>query len=185
MKLATLWWHAQREDGTLNCWGGDSFGQVSNGPTQPVRTYGLSDSTGCAVDFNGQIECWGYDTGAGVMSPPAGELFLWMFRQYGLCNRPIAGGCVLGNHIQCTRHPEIQRSQNGSEVTCHQTLDGNVHCFGTNETLFDLPDADYEQFDIASATMSVALPPTGHSTVQGKHLEMQAMWTLTTTAMIS
>ena len=115
-----------------------------------MRTYGLSDSTGCAVDFNGQIECWGYDTGAGVMSPPAGE-FLSVDVQG---NWPVQSThrrrlCV-GNHIQCTRHPEIQRSQNGVRGYLPSDSRWELHCFGTNETLFDLPDADYEQFDITS-----------------------------------
>lgn len=55
------------------CWGDDSYGQISDVPTNVLFT---SLSTGqnhnCGLDTSGQVHCWGYDGNSQVSGAPSG-----------------------------------------------------------------------------------------------------------------
>ncbi len=63
------------QNGTVQCWGGDTYGQLGNsGVTSdspiPVPVSGVSGATaitagsnfGCALTQSGQVLCWGYNS---------------------------------------------------------------------------------------------------------------------------
>jgi alpha-tubulin suppressor-like RCC1 family protein len=62
---------ARRTDGTVACWGGNEYGELGNGTTEPstvpVAVIGLSSATEisvgsyhtCAVLADGTAACWG------------------------------------------------------------------------------------------------------------------------------
>ena len=68
---------ALHEDGTISCWGNNSYGQLGNGTggnyedysSVPVKVRGITDATtitagyaySCALHEDGTISCWGYN----------------------------------------------------------------------------------------------------------------------------
>ena len=66
-----------RTDGTIDCWGSDWHGQISNVPEGKFTQLDAGGEHACALRTNGTIECWGDRTampGGGIaVTPPAGE----------------------------------------------------------------------------------------------------------------
>jgi len=113
-------------DGTLRCWGDNSYGELglvgSQVRTIPVPVPGVSNARtvtvgwlhGCALLRDGQVDCWGYN-----------------------CNG--SAGCSFDSslpHQWCTPKsagsPVAQISA-GSETSCVRLLDGTVECWGRND----------------------------------------------------
>jgi hypothetical protein len=58
-------------DGSIACWGYDSFGVAP--PSGSFKALSINDNDACALDMAGTIECWGHD--AVVTAPPTGTGF--------------------------------------------------------------------------------------------------------------
>jgi alpha-tubulin suppressor-like RCC1 family protein len=115
-------------DGTARCWGDNGLGQMGNGtaggpqlsPT-PVYLYGIaslargaSNSTMCAVLFNGGGQCWGWngngETGSGTTST---------YESLPVPMAPTGGS------------PPHEMAM-GFTHGCARTADGNLWCWGFN-----------------------------------------------------
>ena len=65
---------AQDTTGQLECFGDNTFGVITAAPTQPVATYEISATHGCAV-IGGTLNCWG-DNSQNQGAAPAGADFV-------------------------------------------------------------------------------------------------------------
>ncbi len=111
-------------DGTVECWGGNSRGQLGDGTTNasptPVEVMGIhtatqvaaGDSHSCALLSDGKVECWGNNE----------------FGQLGngtTDSSPIPVGVTgISNATQVSA---------GYHFTCALLSDGKVECWGDNE----------------------------------------------------
>ncbi len=116
---------ARLTDGTVRCWGGDTFGQVGDGAVaaarpRPVTVVDLSGVAGltagaghtCAVLTDGTARCWGRnefgELGDGTTENRA---------------RPVAVAGLAG----------VAEVGAGENHTCARMSDGTVQCWGQNE----------------------------------------------------
>jgi hypothetical protein len=60
-----------RLDGTVTCWGDDSFGQVTDVPPGSFVELTAGGAYNCALDAAGEVTCWGKDT-YGILLAPGG-----------------------------------------------------------------------------------------------------------------
>jgi len=130
---------AVRKDGTVACWGDNTYGQLGDGTTtdrsSPVSVLGLTgmkavskgDSHTCALGVDGSVWCWGFN-GSGT----------------------LGDGTTINRSIP-TRVVGLTASQlvTGAGHTCALTSNGQVECWGSNS---------YGQ--LGDGTTTVRLVPT-------------------------
>jgi alpha-tubulin suppressor-like RCC1 family protein len=147
-------------DGTINCWGGNSRGQLGNGTTadsfSPVAVTGISTATAvavgdtytCALLSGGTVQCWGYNAwgqlGNGTTSNSS---------------TPVEVAGISAATAVAT----------GSFHTCALLSDGAVKCWGENITgQFGNGTVDGSLTPVAATGISTAIavaagPNTGNA----------------------
>ena len=113
-------------DGTVKCWGDNSFGQLGDGTNDssftPVSVSGISNATmvaagmshTCALLADGTVQCWGYN-GNGQLGYGGG----------GDSNVPVT---VTG----ISTATSISAGSGCANNTCAVLADGTVQCWGDN-----------------------------------------------------
>jgi alpha-tubulin suppressor-like RCC1 family protein len=132
---------ALRANGTVECWGGNTFGELGNGTTMPallpslipglsgVHALSLVDYVACAVLSDGTVRCWGENlygqTGNGDANGPD-----------ECVNKAIPSMPV---YESCAETPTVVQGLTGAAVaatgqfhTCVLMRDGSVQCWGMN-----------------------------------------------------
>ena len=112
-------------NGTVECWGSNSYGQLGNGTTvsttTPVAVTGITNAVqvsvggwhACAVLATGAVECWGYN-GQERLGNAAGEG----------SSIPVAANVAWGGTTRVALGSNSTCSISGSE--------GYVYCWGSN-----------------------------------------------------
>ena len=135
-----------RSDGTMTCWGDDSYGEA-DGPAGTFKTVAAATAGTCGLRSDGTITCWGADW-TGLVDAPAGTfkdvvvgashacglrndgtITCWGYNRYGQADAPAgtfksvtAGGEELGG----LQGPiPIGHS-------CGLRTDGTITCWGNN-----------------------------------------------------
>ena len=126
---------ALHQDGTISCWGSNSYGELGNGRSTgdtddtsedsavPVKVTGISDATAiavggwhvCALHQDGTISCWGSNSygelGSGL-TPEEGELSDLPVKVVGISDATTVTA--------------------GGGYTCALHQDGTISCWGGN-----------------------------------------------------
>ena len=73
MQVSAGWNHncAIRTDGTLDCWGGNDYGQAQP-PAGTFLRVAAGDLHTCGIKTDGTLKCWGYNFYGQVGKAPAG-----------------------------------------------------------------------------------------------------------------
>jgi alpha-tubulin suppressor-like RCC1 family protein len=123
-------------DGTVKCWGSNSYGQLGNGtlydaqiPTlvpslNNVIALAAGDSHTCALIANGTIKCWG-DNSQGQLGIGQGQLGIGSFTPSSL---PVPVSNIgVGSNVGAIAIAA------GAMHTCALLGDGTVTCWGDND----------------------------------------------------
>ena len=119
---------------TIECWGVDSHGQVSNAPNGTFTSLNSGENHSCGLDSSGSVQCWGYDYSGQVSNAPSGtftsisagvnhtcgldnggSIQCWGLNSWGATSTPG------GSFIQVTV---------GASNTCGLDTTGSVQCWG-------------------------------------------------------
>jgi len=129
-------WHTCgiRTDGTVNCWGDNSYGQTS----VPGGTF-LSISTGfaytCGIRTDGTVNCWGGNA-FGETNVPSGKFVSVSAGGWHTCGIRTDGtvSCWGDNSYSQTSVPggKFISVSAGRNHTCGIRTDGTVSCWGDN-----------------------------------------------------
>ena len=131
-------------DGTLQCWGDDSFGQVSgpNGSTATFTQVSAGIEHTCGLETDGTLQCWGRND-EGQVSGPNGSTA--SFTQvsaggYQTCGLETDGtlqcwgddfyGSVSGPNGSTASFTQVSA---GLEHTCGLETDATLQCWGWND----------------------------------------------------
>jgi alpha-tubulin suppressor-like RCC1 family protein len=129
---------ALRSDGTVWCWGDETFGKLGNGVSfgssfQPVRVAGLSGiaqiavgaNHSCALRNDGVVLCWGANTLGQLGNGKGGPDDSNSLDQLASVPTPVIvfGGSLLTNARSISA---------GASDSCATNPQGNVFCWGDN-----------------------------------------------------
>jgi hypothetical protein len=125
---------AVRTDGTIGCWGDNSFGKA----TPPAGTF-TSVSAGafaaCGLKTDGTISCWG-DNAHGESAPPAGKFASVSAGEDYACGIQATGSIACwGDNVygEATPPAGVFTSISAGVFTgCGVRADGTVACWGNN-----------------------------------------------------
>jgi hypothetical protein len=123
-----------RGDGTISCWGSNSWGQ-SSPPAGTFLEVSAAEVHTCAVRTNGTLACWGYN-GDGRGSAPAGTFTHVSAARAHTCAIRSTGTVVCwGENSQGEASPPagtFTQISAASYHTCGVRTDGTVACWGRN-----------------------------------------------------
>ena len=130
-------WHhtcGVQSDNTVQCWGGDYYGQAALPIEQFVAVSAGGEHT-CGVRIDGTVQCWGRNTD-GQATPPGGRFVAVSAGEAHTC------GVRADNTVQCwggNRHGQaVSPSERffsisaGAFHTCGVRVDSTVQCWGEN-----------------------------------------------------
>ncbi len=116
------------DDGTVACWGSNSFGQLGDGSTGDhltptvlpslgaVVSIAAGDAHTCALLYDGSVQCWG-DNSVGQLGTGS----------YTASSVPVAVSGIGGSAMEA-----VAISAGGTH-TCAALVDGTVKCWGGND----------------------------------------------------
>ena len=117
---------ALHRDGTISCWGSNSYGQLGNGTTGnssvPVQVFGIADATAittgerhsCALHQTGTISCWGSNWDGELGNGQSGR---------------NAGSLI---PVQVTGITDATAITAGGAYSCALHQNGTISCWGNN-----------------------------------------------------
>jgi alpha-tubulin suppressor-like RCC1 family protein len=130
---------AKRRDGTIWCWGDDTYGQAGQAPPRavpaPAEVRGVESATlvalgahhACALVADGDVLCWGDDSG--------GQLGDHDCHGAPWTEAPKkAGACVREKPARVPGVPPATQITAGRAHTCALARDGRAYCWGTYVT---------------------------------------------------
>ena len=136
-----------RTDGTIACWGDDSFGQ-SDAPDGRFSSVGGGHSHTCGLRTDGTIACWGDDS-FGQSRPPEGDFIAISVGSFHSCGvRADETVACWGNHPAPPAGP-VRSVSAGFSHSCSVRDDLSVACWGNNQ--HGQADAPEGQFKAVSA----------------------------------
>jgi alpha-tubulin suppressor-like RCC1 family protein len=160
------------EDGSLHCWGENTYGQLGTGmrgetclenapgdlycsplPSRalldvPAERYAFGELHACAVTVDGALYCWGYGGG--------GQLGL----QAELLSECIAGRlCSPLPQPVPTESPVVDIAL-GARYTCVLQQDGRVLCWGWGNPLNPVDDSEEKRLDCVFSDTPCEVDPS-------------------------
>ena len=133
-----------QRDGSVGCWGDDSYGQATPPGGEFVSVNAGYQHT-CGVKRDGSVACWG-SNGAGHSTPPAGEFASVSARVGYTCGVKRDGSVACwgddsygqatppgGEFVSVSAGGTAPRSSFTNAHTCGVKRDGSVECWGGNE----------------------------------------------------
>ena len=125
-------------NGTIQCWGDDSYGQISASPNGKFTQVSSGNGNSCAVDNDGKIHCWGYNYN-NKSTPPTG-----LFTQVSVGLNNTCAIDTDGN-IQCWGYDAFGQSTDipsgtfmqvtaGLYHACGIDMNGTIQCWGNNNS---------------------------------------------------
>ena len=121
---------ALHQNGTISCWGANSFGRLGNGQSGrnaksavPVQVSGITDATAitagsghsCALHQDGSVSCWGFNLFGGLGNGQSGRN----------ADSPLP--------VQVSGITDATAITAGSGHSCALHQDGSVSCWGSND----------------------------------------------------
>lgn len=146
---------AQRGDGSIRCWGDNTYGQ-SLAPEGEFLKVDAGGSHTCAIDLDGALDCWGNNSGGRAIPPPgifidvsAGGLHSCAIRSNG---RAVCWGLNQSGSIYAPQPALFSWIDTGASHSCGVRIGEGAICWGDNHS--------WQAFAPASPFIQIA---AGHS----------------------
>jgi len=124
------------EDYNVQCWGQDTYGQVSNVPSGTFLSVDAQGEFTCGVTSNGSVECWGRDDYGQISNTPSGTFENVSTGYYHGCGLETDGSvsCWGRNSNGAASPPSgtFQSLDSNSGHSCGMRSNGQVECWGGN-----------------------------------------------------
>lgn len=173
------------DDGTLECWGSDEDGTISETPEGGFAAVSLGGAYACAVALTGEIECWGHD----VRTDPvqfSGSYQIVAITDSGEVYALAADGTV-DTSGECSDAYECGDAPSGTFVSlsaggdngCVLAADGSLQCWGGAEykELGEVPGGTYSAVACASYVgANCAITTAGDLTCWGSDAADRSSW---------
>ena len=155
-------------DDMIQCWGQDSYSQVSDVPTTSATKVAVYNDNSCAIMTNGAVECWGkiikvrfrIHLRVHLLILPLGDEFACGVRDTG------AVECWgRDNYSQVTNTPAGVHTEvhAGSKFACAMKADQSISCWGTTIIIrAPISPGTYTQLVVGRSNHACALKTDGN-----------------------
>jgi len=137
--IAAGWYHgcARAQDGSIACWGRDSFGQATAPQGTDFVSVGAGAFHSCALREDGSVTCWGRDNRRQVTNTPSGPFVELAVGSYHNCARDAQGDVMCwgwngSGQAGSSRSHDVVQLAPGRYHTCALDSSGRASCWGLN-----------------------------------------------------